>query len=85
MVSKLFGWLPGLSTIKTWLAGLSVLSIAVLTALWKMSQAGRIKDKITGIKNARKTESRTNEAMIEGLQNEKEKLGAIDINRGDFH
>ncbi|GMR16182.1 MAG: hypothetical protein BMS9Abin31_0493 [Gammaproteobacteria bacterium] len=85
MLGKLFEWMPGFSTIKTWaIAGMAV-AIPVLFALWKMSQFGRIKDKIKGIKNARDTESRTADAIIEGLQYEKESTDNLSHNRTDMH
>jgi len=82
---KMFSWIPGLSTIKTWLLGGLAIGSAVLFGLWKASQLGRVKDKVKGINRARATEKRANKSALEGLQREQDEINNIDTKRRDFN
>ncbi len=81
----MFSWIPGLSTIKSWLLGSLALGTAILFGLWKVSQLGRVKDKVKGINRARDTEKRANKAALEGLQREQDEINNTDTKRRDFN
>ena len=77
--------MPSLSVIKVWVMGILAVGAAVLFGLWKSSQLGRVKDKVSGIKRARRIEKAVNKATVEGLQREQEELSNISTKRDDFN
>jgi len=77
--------MPSLKVIKAWVIGALAVGAAVLFGLWKASQLGRVKDKVSGIKRARRIEKAVSKSTVEALQREHEELSNISTKRDDFN
>lgn len=73
-----------LSKIKSWaIAGLAILA-TVAYALFRTEQARRAKEKLKGVQQARETERKAGEALVDGLKKEQEvRNEEVDTNRRD--
>jgi len=75
--------IPGLSSIKNY--GLIIVSFAlvIMYALLGSEKKLRAQENLKRIKRVREIEKSANEAMRDGIQNEKKALDNIDINDDD--
>jgi len=64
--------IPGLSTLKTWGLAIASIAVAILYALFQHEKLARASDKLKIAKAAQKQQQKASEAMVKGLENEKQ-------------